>query len=129
MKLRILLSVGSVTLVVAFFWAYQIYMAQLNNAIALQRCVLEIERERRFTGRLPRSVDCAPLASTRPARKCAAEERARATSKALSKNRQLCRTRDFVENSQRQAIRAIARRHSRRLAPAPHGRDNRKCGE
>ena len=56
-KLRILLSVGSVALVVAF-GAYQIYMAQLNNAIALQRCVLEIERERRFTGRLPRSVDC-----------------------------------------------------------------------
>jgi hypothetical protein len=58
MKLRKVLSVGSVALIGAGFWAYQLYMAQLTNAIALQRCVLEIEREQRVTGRLPRSVDC-----------------------------------------------------------------------
>ena len=58
MKLRTLLSVGSVAFIAASFWVYRLYMAQLNNAIALQRCVVEIEQEQRVTGHLPRSVDC-----------------------------------------------------------------------
>jgi hypothetical protein len=58
MKLRKVLSIGSVALIAAGFWAYQLYMAQLNNTIALQRCVLEIKQEQRVTGLLPRSVDC-----------------------------------------------------------------------
>jgi hypothetical protein len=33
-------------------------MAQLNNALVLQRCAFEIEQELRDTGRLPRSVNC-----------------------------------------------------------------------
>ena len=58
MKLRMLLSVGAVALIAAGVSTYRVYMAQLNNAIALQRCVLEIEQEQRDTGRLPRSVNC-----------------------------------------------------------------------
>jgi hypothetical protein len=57
-KLRMLLSVGAVALIAAGIWIYELYMAQLNNALALQRCVLEIEREQRGTGRLPLSVNC-----------------------------------------------------------------------
>lgn len=57
MKLR-MLSIGAVALIAAGVWTYKLYMAQLNNAIALQRCVLEIEHEQRDTGRLPRSVNC-----------------------------------------------------------------------
>jgi len=57
-KLPILLSVGTVALIAAGVWMYELSMAQLNNAIALQRCVLEIEREQRDTGRLPPSVNC-----------------------------------------------------------------------
>ena len=58
MKLRMFLSVGAVALIAAGVWTYKLYMAQLNNAIALQRCALEIEQEQRDTGRLPRSVNC-----------------------------------------------------------------------
>jgi hypothetical protein len=53
-----LLAVGSVALIAAGVWAYEVYMAQLNNAITLQRCVLKIEQEQRVTGRLPRSMNC-----------------------------------------------------------------------
>jgi hypothetical protein len=56
-KLR-MLSIGAVALIAAGVWTYKLYVAQLNNAIALQRCVLEIEQEQRETGRLPRSVNC-----------------------------------------------------------------------
>jgi hypothetical protein len=52
------LSVGAMAVIAAGVWTYKIYMAQLNNVIALQRCALEIEREQRNTGRLPRSVNC-----------------------------------------------------------------------
>jgi hypothetical protein len=72
MKLRTLLSVGSVALIAAKFWVYRLYMAQLNNSIALQRCVVEVEQEQRVTGNLPRSVDCMSAAvsgRSRPARK------------------------------------------------------------
>lgn len=58
MKLRMLLSIGAVALIAAGVWSYKLHMAQLNDAIALERCVLEIEREQRDTGRLPRSVNC-----------------------------------------------------------------------
>jgi hypothetical protein len=53
-----MLSIGAVALIAAGVWTYKLYMAQLNNAIALQRCVREIEQEQRDTGRLPRSVNC-----------------------------------------------------------------------
>jgi hypothetical protein len=39
-----MLSIGAVALIAAGVWTYKLYMAQLNNAIALQRCVLEIEQ-------------------------------------------------------------------------------------
>lgn len=58
MKRSVLLSVGTVALIATAVWTYNVYMAQLNNAIALQHCVREIEREQRDTGRLPRSVNC-----------------------------------------------------------------------
>lgn len=58
MKLRMLLSIGAMAVIAASVWTYTLYMAQLNNAIALQRCVLEIEQEQRDSGRLPRSVNC-----------------------------------------------------------------------
>ena len=58
MKLRMFLSVAAVALIAAGVGTYKLYMAQLNNAIALQRCALEIEREQRDTGRLPRSANC-----------------------------------------------------------------------
>ncbi len=58
MKLRMLLLGGSAALIAAGVWTYEVSMAQLNNAITLQRCVLEIEQEQRLTGRLPRAVNC-----------------------------------------------------------------------
>ena len=58
MKLRMLLLCGSAALVAAGVWTYRLSMAQLNNAITLQRCVLEIEQEQRLTGSLPHSVNC-----------------------------------------------------------------------
>jgi hypothetical protein len=58
MKLRLLLSVISVAFIGAGVWTYKLYIGQLNNTIALQRCVLEIEQEKRLTGRLPPSVRC-----------------------------------------------------------------------
>jgi hypothetical protein len=57
-KLRMLLSVAAVAFIVAAVWIYELYVAQLNNAIALQRCVLVVESERRVTGRLPPSASC-----------------------------------------------------------------------
>jgi hypothetical protein len=58
MKLRMLLLGGPAVLIAAGVWTYEVPMAQLNNAITLQRCVLEIEHEQRLTGRLPHSVTC-----------------------------------------------------------------------
>jgi len=58
MMLRMLLLCGSVALVAASVWTYKLAMEQLNNAITLQRCVLEIEQEQRLTGSLPHSVNC-----------------------------------------------------------------------
>jgi hypothetical protein len=58
MKLRLLLSLILAVFIAAGVWSYNLYMAQLNNTIALHRCVLEIEQEKRVTGKLPPSVDC-----------------------------------------------------------------------
>jgi hypothetical protein len=44
--------------VAATAWVYEAYMAQLNNTIALQRCVREIEKEKTSIGKLPQSVHC-----------------------------------------------------------------------
>jgi hypothetical protein len=48
----------SAALVAAGIWSYDLYMGQLNNMSALQRCVLEIEQERREKESLPVSVHC-----------------------------------------------------------------------
>jgi hypothetical protein len=58
MKLRLLLSVMSAAFIAAGIWTYELYFGQLNNTIALQRCVREIEEESRATGNLPPSVHC-----------------------------------------------------------------------
>lgn len=58
MKLRLLLLVTLAPFIAAGVWIYELYMGQLNNMIALQRCVLEIEQQKRETGHLPPSVLC-----------------------------------------------------------------------
>jgi hypothetical protein len=58
MKLRLVLLVTSVAFIAAGVWVYELYMGQLNNTIALQRCVLKIEQKKRETGDLPPSIHC-----------------------------------------------------------------------
>jgi hypothetical protein len=59
MRVRWLLVLMSAGLIAAGAWGYDIYMGQLNNMIALQSCVQQIEQERREKGSLPVSSDCA----------------------------------------------------------------------
>lgn len=58
MKLRWLLLVTLAAFMAAVVWGYQLYSGQLNNSLALQLCVMKIEKKQRATGSLPSSVDC-----------------------------------------------------------------------
>ena len=58
MKLRRLLLVTLAAFLAVFVWGYQLIYGQLNNSLALQLCVMRIEKEKRVTGNLPSSVDC-----------------------------------------------------------------------
>ena len=58
MKLRWVLLVTLAAFVAAGVWVYQLYFRQLNDSLALQRCVLQIEQEKRATGSLPSSMHC-----------------------------------------------------------------------
>jgi hypothetical protein len=51
-------AVAAAVVVPLSWWAYATYMDQLNNALAVQRCGLEVEGLRKQGGGLPESVQC-----------------------------------------------------------------------
>src|SRR3954462_1109171 len=53
-----ILLVLPAALIAAGVWTYQLYFGQLNDMIAVQRCALAVEEERRVTLHLPPAVQC-----------------------------------------------------------------------